>query len=558
MDNKKTRNNLLRVLFIVGLLAFGVFIFFRPIISSGFRYSQQDTGDSVLNNLFLEHSFQVVFNHSYLGTAWSPLFFYPQKNILAYSDNLWGSAPVYWLARAFSAPGTAFQIWMIIVAVLNFLAFYLLARSLKINTWFSGFGSFFFAFCLPRLGQVGHQQLLPQFYSALALFFLFKFMESRKLKHFLFFEACVYLQVLAGIYLGWFLMLSISLLILVSAFFYKDKFSLRSFLNYRILISVFAFFAVLAITLFPYYSAQKQIGSRSYDEVKTLIPSVYSYINISSSSVFYNLYPAGIKTVTEDLPIKYENYLSLGFFICLLLLVSVVGFFFIRKRSPDKPPWPPSFVIGLTLFAIVTLMSLRLPFTDYSFWVNIYNFIPGAGAIRVVARIWTISYLFLFLAIMGLASAAYSRSSSKAFKILLVALGLIACLEQIDPKPRYFDLVKEGAIQARIEQAVSGVMEKNKIDAFYLRWGENQFFFDYELKAAWASVHLNIPTIDGYTGNLPVGYKSLFEPLSDRDISDWLRLKGKPSLSQRILVLDSSVDGGIFTIDKTTILSLPF
>jgi hypothetical protein len=558
VDNKKIKRNLLRTLFIVGLLAIGIFIFFRPMILSGFRYSQQDTGDSVFNNLLLEHSFQVVFNHSYLGTAWSPIFYYPQGNVLAYSDNLWGSAPIYWLARAFFTPETAFQIWMIVVAILNFFAFYLLARSLKMNTWFSGFGSFLFAFCLPRLGQIGHQQLLPQFYSALALFFLFKFIQEKKFKHFLFFEICVYLQVLAGIYLGWFLLLSLPVLILVGKLFYKDKFSLRPFLDYRILISVLVFFAVLAVTLSPYYSAQKEIGPRSYSEVETLIPGVRSYVNIASTSILYNLYPPQLETATQNIPVRYENYLFLGFFVYFLLLVSIVGFVLIRRKYPDKTFWPPSFVVGFTLFAIITLISLRIPFTDYSFWVNVYKFVPGAGAIRAVIRAWTISYLFLFLAIMGLASLVYSRSSSRIFKVLLVAIGLIACLEQIDINPRYFDLAKERVIQTQIEQAVSAAVRENKIDAFYLRWGENQWFFDYELKAMWASMDLNVPTIDGYTGNLPMGYKSLVDTLSDRDISDWLRFKGVTPLSRKILILDSSVNGEEFTIDKAEILSLPF
>jgi len=71
----------------------GVLITFYPTLLSGFSF-MQGSRDTRLNNYFLEHSFQTTFNKNYIGKLWSPTFFYPYKEVLAFSDNLFGSALV--------------------------------------------------------------------------------------------------------------------------------------------------------------------------------------------------------------------------------------------------------------------------------------------------------------------------------------------------------------------------------------------------------------------------------------------------------------------------------
>jgi len=554
-DNKRLKA-LLAGFFLAILLASGIFIFFRPIISSGFQYSQSDIGDTVIINYFLEHSFQTVFNQSYRATAWSPLIFYPQQDVLAYSENLWGSEPVYWAMRILFSPETSFQLWMIIISILNFLAFYILARSLGINKWFAGFGSFLFAFCLPRASQVGHQQLLPQFFSVLALLFFWRFVKTKKFINFVFFEAFVYLQLLAGIYLGWFFLLSLAPLLLVTVFWRRNESLLKLFLNRKTLASTLIFLLITAATFMPYYRAEKELGGRSFAEVQSMMPSVDSYVNVVSDSIFYGLYPSQMKAATQNLPMRHEQYLFLGLFFYLLLFVSAASYFIARKKSGGILPWPPIFIASISVFVFITAISIRIPFTDFSFWVYIHRYVPGAGAIRALARIWTVSYLYFFIAAMTLASAAYLKTASKMIKICLIALGLLACIEQIVLNPEYFNKLKQEAIQEQIDAAVNSVAQKYQIGAFYLRWPVGEYFAAYQSKAAWTSLHLNLPTINGYSGNEPIGYKSVREPMSDNEIIGWLASRKQKPAIEAIAVLDASFDNGILSINKTEIIWL--
>lgn len=554
MYNKNIKN-LIGILFITILLFSGIFIFFNPTVTSGFRLMQSDSGDTLLNNLFLEHSFRAVFDGQYLGTLESPLFFYPLEKAIAYGDNLWGSAPIYWLTRIFFVPETAFQLWMIIISSLNFFSFYLLARSLKIKIWLAGFASFIFAFCIPRSIQIGHQQLLPQFYSILALLFLIKFFELKKLRYFILFEFFVYLQLLAGVYLGWFFVLAIIIYISICALFYKGKLIFKLLFDSKLLISLIIFLLLLILTFSPYHKAQELTGNQPFSSVRTMLPQAGSYISVPPSAIFYKLYPEGIQTANDKLPMKHEHILFLGVLVYILLFFSVIVFIVQRNISKIKEPWPPIFVVSLAVFILITLISLIIPAVNYSFWINIYNFVPGAGAIRAVSRIWTISYLFLILAIFILASRVYEKTHSNILKVSIIILALLSCVEQINLKPYSFEKLAEDRIQKQIDKAVSNEIINNKVDAFYIRWAPGEkAFYDFQIKAMWASIALNLPTLNGYGGKEPFGYKNFRYPMGNDQIIEWVNTNTIDHKPKNILILNSVIIDNNFFVDHAEIV----
>src|SRR5580704_7578882 len=103
-------------------LAGGMLMCFHPIILSGFQYTQADPGDPVLNHYFLEHSYRWAFDRDYPASFWSPRFFYPTSLTLAYSENLIGTAPLYWGVRLVSSAEIAWQWWILINAAANYVA----------------------------------------------------------------------------------------------------------------------------------------------------------------------------------------------------------------------------------------------------------------------------------------------------------------------------------------------------------------------------------------------------------------------------------------------------
>src|ERR1700722_10486153 len=156
----------------------GIAVTFRPDWSSGFERSVLDNGDGALNNYFLEHSWQLISNRAYAGSLWSPPFFYPEKGTLAYSDNLFGAAPIYWFFRLFLDPHFAMLAWEVACLTLCYISFAYLLRRNGVGQILSAVGGFLFAFGMPRVMDLSHAQLVPAFPTPLAILYLFEFLRQ--------------------------------------------------------------------------------------------------------------------------------------------------------------------------------------------------------------------------------------------------------------------------------------------------------------------------------------------------------------------------------------------
>ena len=183
---------------------------FYPTLFSGFQRMQADPGDTLLNHYILEHLFRWVSDRDYIGGLWSPPMMYPYQGALAFSDNLFAAGPFYWVFRVFAQPDTAFQLWMLAMFAFDFASFCWLGRKLGAGAIVSATAAFVFAFGMPRAAQLGHQQLLPQFYTPLALGWYWDLSRKPSLKALGLALLFTYLQVMAGIYLGWFLLFSLA------------------------------------------------------------------------------------------------------------------------------------------------------------------------------------------------------------------------------------------------------------------------------------------------------------------------------------------------------------
>ena len=156
---------------VAGAIA-GLFFAHWPMLSTGLGQVQYDIGDTRLINFIFEHSWKWLIGAPAHQRLFDAPFFFPARNVLAYSETLVGSAPLYWLFRVFGARwDTSFQLWLVSASTLNFATFYLLlVKRLKVSQAAATIGALLFAFGSPRLNQLGHSQLVPQFYSVLCLY----------------------------------------------------------------------------------------------------------------------------------------------------------------------------------------------------------------------------------------------------------------------------------------------------------------------------------------------------------------------------------------------------
>ncbi|MGA0334125.1 MAG: hypothetical protein ACO3NW_09245, partial [Kiritimatiellia bacterium] len=187
----------------------GVLNMFHPTIRSGFEQVQAEPVDTLLNHYFLEHSYQWIANPEYDFSLWSPPFYAPAPDILALSDNLLGTAPVYWLNRVFASARHSYQLWLMQISLLTFLSTLFFFRSLRVGVILSLLCSYVFAFGLPRIGQIGHPQLLVQVYTPLMLLCFFRFLQEPRTRYLGGLALFFFLQLAAGVYLGWFLALGL-------------------------------------------------------------------------------------------------------------------------------------------------------------------------------------------------------------------------------------------------------------------------------------------------------------------------------------------------------------
>jgi hypothetical protein len=489
---------------------------FYPTLQSSFSHTQTNPGDSWLVNYLLEHSFQILTNSDYKGDLWSPIFFYPYKNVLTFSENLFGSAPFYWLFRVFSTSDVAFQLWMITVCILNFYSFAFLMRKYQVGHLLSTLGAFIFAFSLPRIVQLGHQQLLPQFFTPFVFWTGWEFVKQPTRKRFTLLLLLAYLQVLAGIYLGWFLLFSLVIFFGITYGLYSEarkRFLVYWRTNYRATIAIsLGWLALMLLTLLPYLQAKSVFGGRPYSEVDTMLPRINSWFSVPPGSLWFSL----LGWTSKNLPMVDEHFMFAGFTLILLTGIAIHTILYKKNVLTSEKAWIVK--ICLLVFISIFCLSLRLPF-GFSFWRVVYEVVPGASVIRAVTRIWTICYFYLLIAvIICLDSLLHTVVAEKRSRVVIVSiLCLLGVSEQVLlNQPSY-----EKAPYIKQVSELHKLMEKD-CDVAYLSLNYKTAFYAEQLLAMWAGINANVPVINGYSGNAPPSYGDSTQSMNTAKIINWL------------------------------------
>src|SRR3989338_1991969 len=192
------------------ILLFSVTIFFVPFEQLAWlNLMPGKIGDARLNNYFLENIFQFLAGRS--ASLWHLGFFSPFPYVLGFSDNLFGSSPVYLLARALTGQSdTAFQIWYLFGYLANFLAAYYALSRLG-NSWIASVvGALIFTFALPVTAHSGHAQLHYRFGVPLSMAMCILFLDKKDWRFSAASAAWLVWQFYCGIYIGFFTLLMLS------------------------------------------------------------------------------------------------------------------------------------------------------------------------------------------------------------------------------------------------------------------------------------------------------------------------------------------------------------
>ena len=384
----------------------GLFYVFGNIIGSGWDLIPGNTLDSRLANYLLEHIYQYFVGNSQIHSSlWSPPFYYPLHNTLAFSDTFLSLAPIYGFFRVVFDEYFSYTMTVISIFILNYTCFYFILRKFKNSKLLSSFGSFLFAFSYCYKFSVVHVQMLTIFYTLAAILLLLNVSKRNKkgLNIALIVGAFVLyaLQFYTSYYLGFFVFFVSAIALFFSLWFDDTRrrvviFALRNKIG--IILGILSSVIILLPLAYKYISLgfKREYGN----DILVNIPTFKDLF--TSDSVFVNFL---LPKLTENM--SFEFMLTIGL---VSLIVGVLGL--IRFRTYGK--------VAILTLLLSLVFVLKFKFSiDFSLWKYVYSYFPGANAIRETIRIVFVLYPLL---IFGVVNFLKTANISKVWIALIVIL----------------------------------------------------------------------------------------------------------------------------------------
>ena len=464
-------------------------------------------GDSVLYNVILEHQWRWISGDASHRSLWSPPVFFPQTKIAGYTDLMLGVFPAYAAFRLIGAdPQTAFQLWMVTMSALNYLAAYLLLRALVLaSAGASAIGAAFFAMGSPRLAQTGHPQLLPGFFVVAVFGGLYLLLSDppatlprRRLSiGLLLAGGGAIAQIYTAFYNAWFMAFSAAVALLCALLVPRFRQRLFEFLQRYWLPCVISA-VVAALFLAPvvrvYYGVLRDVGERQYSEVQRFLPPVTAWLAQGPDHWIYGSLNRW-RGIGPDFG-GQEMFNGIGLLTTALVLAG-----FLRFRSR------PVVAIWGAIGAISLVASLAWP-GGFSFWGWAYAYFPAAKAIRAVSR------FSVFLLLPAAIAVALSIDwLAKRVSPLLAAFCMIAVVaEQAGSSglvPVYSRVTVEGPAEAIVHRLGP------ECKTFLASFPRNSTSVPWmHIFAMWAELQSGVPTLNGYSGQVPPAW-----PLGDVSVA---------------------------------------
>jgi len=469
----------------------GIMLAFHGVILSRFALVEGSRLDTRFNLYLLEHSYLWLLRTPGHQQFWNAPFYFPARNVIAYSDTLLTVAPPYWLLRAAGlAPSTALQWWLIVMATLNFAAAHaLIRRATRVRPTAAALGAFLFAFANARTSQLAHPQLQPQFYTLVALYALVCVFEddaqtdrAATARWLLVFAAALAAQFWAAFYYGFFLTLSLGIATLGALAVRPLRLRLISVVRRNMIAaaaSVVTGAALVASLAWRYLEVARSLGMRPYGAVVAFMPTPASWLYMGPDNWMYGTMWRGAH-FTLSMP--QEQQLGLG----LLTTILVIWGLWSARRT------------ALGTLVIGTATALMLLTTVFpggrAAWPLIFDWMPGAGALRAISRV---GLILLVPGAIGIA-LFFQTAITARWRIVAALAALVFACEQgqsVQVYDKAADRAESNRVEAMIGQSCPAVL--------FAPLHGRRMTWNYQVDGMWAALDRRVPTINGYSGNAP-------------------------------------------------------
>lgn len=521
----------------LALLVVGLYLFPIKFFETNFSKIPGDVGDARFNNYVLEHGYKYFSGK--INNYWDAPFMYPFKNVIAMSDNLLGTLPVYSVFRSLGIDReTSFQFWIMALFSLNYIFCFLALNRWSKHLVLSSVGAYVFAFSIFNVGQLGHVQILPRFIIPFIFYWCWKYFSEKRIKYFLFTLLGIVYLFYCGIYLG-FLTIYILLFFLISHFIiYRDWTMFLQFKNLKTLGSHMTIIILCALLLMPlmvpYIKISHITGTRHFEDALNTIPQLRSYFFTSPASVIWGniLY----KHSAYSFPFWWNHFLFIGA-VPWFGVLAIPIIIFSKQVGTNKK----RFILFLSLVLFLSLI-FSLNIKGFSLFQFIYK-LPGFSSMRSIDRIINTEVICFILVFVFVFRELYNTYNKikwivLAFPLLIVVDNLIVP-ENHKRFDKYKSQIKINSVREKI---------KNQYDNHYAAIAFmpvtvpatnnedlNGWLVENTLDVMLAAQELNIPCVNGYTGFNPGNYIDFFNNPEDESLYSWLTYsKGNINTIQRV------------------------
>ena len=511
MDRKKNIMKFDKKIYIfTSLLLICEIFFFRNVLFNDSLFG--DFGDARLTMLITEHWHRFLQGLEKINDLG---IFYPAENTLAYSDMFLGYGIIHSFFRFCGFDMfLSYKITLILIHLLGvFSLFYFLSKVLKIDYFWSFFGTSAFSFSCTCANQFFHPQLNAVNFLPLFLIFFVRSIQNvdNRLKKNIYMYLSIFVVILT-LYTSWYIFffsaLFIFILFLISLILFTlNKIDIKDTIK-KFGVDIVGYFIFMILSMIPFLMAElpalKMAGDRNYSHLLQLLGNFFSYICTRNSIFDFALNPL------------FKNchmiFIQMGFsFVLLILFFLFFVLMFLKKKEKEF-----SIVFNKSIFItliICLLLPVKIPFTDFSLWYFVYKFFIGGTSVRMPTR-----FLFLLSLPISIICAVtgnlFLNIKNLGEKKYIIVLSIICCLLFISN----INTVGVSSQYTREQELVflnSIPSPPKDCKIFYLinpyvnQLGKNRKILNsiiYRVAGHEMALKFNLKTINGYSGLVPKDY----------------------------------------------------